>query len=222
MLQWVFERARQAKNISDVVVATDSREIEAAALDFGANVFRCQRPHTCGSDRAAEVARTLDAEIVVNVQGDQPFVRANDIELIVSELRTGSSKLVSAMVPLEHAEDLNDPDVVKVAVDRHGDALRFSRSPIPVGDDVATSQPEGVRVRKHLGLYGFLRTALLEFASLETRAGEVREGLEQLRAVEAGWRIRMLEVTSTFGSVDNASDLARARGHLLSGGALEE
>ena len=182
--------------------------------------------HASGTDRVAEAVRSVvDAEIVVNVQGDEPLLDPDDVDLAVSALLEDEDLPLSTLsVPLRSAEEMLSPSVVKVVCDGRGDALYFSRSPIPFvrgeGADLPSAAAEAVArglARKHVGLYVYRREALLRFASLPPAPLEVAEGLEQLRALHHGMRLRVVPREGESGpAVDTPEDLARVR-ELLAG-----
>jgi 3-deoxy-manno-octulosonate cytidylyltransferase (CMP-KDO synthetase) len=186
MLQRVWEGARRAKGLSRVVVATDDARIEAACRGFGAEVVLTSRDHPTGTDRLAEVARALDDDVVVNIQGDEPLIQGFVVDAALDALREDPEVAMSTVVHTARPVDLEDPNRVKVVMDRNGRALYFSRSPIPYLRD-----PEAPpRYWQHVGLYAYRRPFLLRFVALERTPAERAEGLEQLRALEHGFAIR--------------------------------
>jgi 3-deoxy-manno-octulosonate cytidylyltransferase (CMP-KDO synthetase) len=221
VLQWVFEGAKQARSVEEVLIATDSEEIAATARAFGATVFMTSTKHESGTDRVAEVAAAVPCDFVVNVQGDEPFVRGSDIDRLDEQLRFGAS-MATLLAPLEDEQEFADPSVVKVVVDSDNNALYFSRSPIPhrahARGSMQQAKAEAVTFR-HLGLYGYSRAALAAFGALAQGRLERLEGLEQLRALEAGWRIRLARVEPRFGGIDTLQDLEKARQYALGSGS---
>lgn len=210
MIAHVYERARQVPGIDRVLVATDDDRIAAAVRDFGGEVEMTSPHHPSGTDRIAEVAERIDSDVIINVQGDLPFLESDMVHRTV-ELMTADPELPMATVKaaIRDAHELNNPNVVKVVTDRDGYALYFSRSPIPCWRDGA---PSGVLAYRHIGLYGYRRDFLLRFARMQPTALELAEKLEQLRALESGYRIRVAEVTDGSGvEVDTPQDLERAR-----------
>jgi 3-deoxy-manno-octulosonate cytidylyltransferase (CMP-KDO synthetase) len=211
MIERVWERTRLAKNISRVVIATDDDRIVRAVRAFGAEAVMTRAEHRSGTERVAEVAATAaskDEEIFVNVQGDEPLIEPEAIDTAVEAIESDESVLVSTlMVPIAKPADIMDPNVVKVVFDFDGNALYFSRAPIPWVRD--REAPVHVQHMKHLGLYAFRRSALLDFPTLPLGDLERIEQLEQLRWMENGYKIRVVETPHDSVSVDVAEDVAR-------------
>ncbi len=226
MVQHVWERARRARTVDRVLVATDDERIAEAVRAFGGEVAMTSHRHLTGTDRLAEAARATDAEIVVNVQGDEPMLDWTFIDGAVAPLRAEVELPMSTVsLPLTDVEEMLSPAVVKVVTDARGDALYFSRSPIPfVRDavDVRASATQAVArglARKHVGIYAYRREALLRFATLAPAPLEQAEALEQLRALHHGMRIRVVPVEGRSGvAVDTPQDLERVRA-IMAGGA---
>lgn len=209
MIQHVYERARRARSVDRVLVATDDERVRAAVAGFGGEVVMTSRHHTSGTDRIAEAVATVDAEIVVNVQGDLPLLDPEMIDAAVAPLRDdGQLPLATLMTPIRATEEMRNPNVVKVVTDAKGYALYFSRSAIPYWRD---ANEDGVLGQRHLGLYVFRREFLLRFARLEPTRFEMAEKLEQLRALENGYRIKVVAVAAAAVEVDTAADLEKAR-----------
>ncbi len=215
MIQWVYERVQQARRVTEVYIATDAPEVEAVCRRFTANVVRTSPAHRSGTDRIAEVARTLDAEVIVNVQGDEPLIDPALVDRLAALAEDPALCMASAMTPLHCIEDVLNPNVVKVVSDAHGYALYFSRAPIPwLGNGTLSGTgalPEGFVVYKHIGIYLYRREALLAFAEMPPAPLEHIERLEQLRALANGWRIRMLETAYDSIGVDTPEDLEKVR-----------
>jgi 3-deoxy-manno-octulosonate cytidylyltransferase (CMP-KDO synthetase) len=208
IVQWVYEAAAACPDFDEVVVATDSDEIAARVRAFGGAVELTRSDHETGSDRVAEVAeRREDADVLVNVQGDQPFATPEMLSALIEPYVSGESPPMTTLAcPLTDEESWDDPNVVKVVCDRNDYALYFSRSPIPHrGED------EPVDGRHHLGLYAFTRETVLRFPSLEQTPLERRERLEQLRALEHGIPIRVCATDRAVLEVNTPEDLERAR-----------
>jgi 3-deoxy-manno-octulosonate cytidylyltransferase (CMP-KDO synthetase) len=210
MIQHVYERAAGIELVQRVLVATDDARIAAAVRDFGGEVAMTSAAHQSGTDRIAEVAQDLDAEIVVNVQGDLPFLEAPMMAAALTLMRADTTlPMATLKAAIHEPAELQNPNVVKVVTDRHGYALYFSRSPLPYWRGTAGEGPLGYR---HIGLYVYRRDFLLRFARLAPTPLEQAEKLEQLRALEWGFRIRVAETTDTVGiEVDTPADLERAR-----------
>jgi 3-deoxy-manno-octulosonate cytidylyltransferase (CMP-KDO synthetase) len=221
MIQHVHERVRRARRPDRVLVATDDERIAVVVRGFGGEVAMTSPDHATGTDRLAEAARATDAEIVINVQGDEPLLDPEDIDAAVDALARDPGLDISTLsLPLRDLEEMLSPSVVKVVCDARGEALYFSRSPIPFVRQDASADPRaaaaaavaGGLARKHVGIYVYRRAALLRFASLPPSALEVAEGLEQLRALQNGMRIRVVEREgAAFPAVDTAEDLERVR-----------
>jgi 3-deoxy-manno-octulosonate cytidylyltransferase (CMP-KDO synthetase) len=210
MIQHVYEGAAKAARAEEVVVATDDARIAEAVKRFGGTAVMTSPACRSGTDRAAEVARTREASVVVNVQGDEPLVRAEMIDQLAEFLeRHEAVPMASLMTPWRSSEDLANPNAVKVVTDRDGFALYFSRAPIPFERANAPTRQRADRHWKHLGIYGYQRRFLLQFPSLEPTPLERSEQLEQLRALEHGWRIKLLETAHDSIGVDTPEDLKR-------------
>ncbi len=206
MLQHVYERASQARYLSRLVVATDDERIRDASRSFGAPVVMTRPDHPSGTDRAAEAASTDPADIVVNIQGDEPLIDPAAIDAAALALLDDPDLPMASLKKLiDDPGELANPNVVKVVTNHFGDALYFSRCPIPFSRDGAA-----VRCFKHIGLYVYRRKFLLEFSSLPVGPLERAERLEQLRALENGYRIRMAETEYDSLGVDTPEDLERA------------
>jgi 3-deoxy-manno-octulosonate cytidylyltransferase (CMP-KDO synthetase) len=209
MIQRVVERAQQVRGIDRVLVATDDERIRAAVAGFGGAVVMTAPDHRTGTDRIAEVAAGLDADVIVNVQGDLPLLDPAMVEAAAAPLRNDAGlPMATVRTALRSRDELSNPNVVKVVTDREGYALYFSRSPLPFHRDGAGSSPLGY---KHIGLYVYRRDFLLSFARLAPTPLEQAEQLEQLRALEWGFRIKVSEVEAASIEVDTPADLDRVR-----------
>lgn len=207
MIRWVWERASAAELLDEVIVATPDEEIASVCASFGARAVLTAPEHPTGTDRVAEAAGGINADIVVNIQGDEPLIRAEDLDALVSAMRADAdAALGSLMFPLGDGEDASDPNLVKVVVGRDGCALYFSRSCIPYDRTGIHPARYG-----HIGVYAWRRDRLMAFAHLERGRLEEAESLEQLRALEAGWKIRMVMTDFRPVGVDTPEDLERAR-----------
>ncbi len=207
----VYERARAARRLERLVVATDDDRIVRAVEEFGGEAMLTSAGHPSGTDRLAEVARRLPADIYVNVQGDEPMLDPRDVDALVEGLEGDPAvDMATLCEPLDDPRAAADPNVVKVVCDEQGRALYFSRSAIPhlrregAPVDVAASAPW----RRHVGLYAYRSRFLQEFASWAPGALEGIEGLEQLRALERGRAIRVLAARGRYHGVDTPEDVA--------------
>ena len=208
MVAHVIRRAREAGCFDAVLVATDDTSIIAAAEAAGAEAVMTGEAAS-GTDRVAQVVRAVDAEIIVNVQGDEPAVPPANLSLLTAFLRSHPDAELATLALPASPEDLENPAVVKVVCDREGRALYFSRATIPY-----PRHPVPGIHRKHIGLYGFRRAALLRFASWPEEALERSEGLEQLRALAHGMSIHVLEAAGDSVAVDVPDDVPRAEAAL--------
>ena len=209
MVVRVCERAAAAGSISRVIVATDDDRILASVRDAGFDAVMTSDRHPTGTDRLAEVADSLDCDIVVNVQGDEPLIAPSTIDAAVRALAAAPDAVASTTCePIASPDDLASPNVVKVVVRADGRALYFSRAPIPHDRD-ATGSIAGAR--KHTGLYAYRRTFLGRFAAMPQSPLERAEQLEQLRILEAGFDIVVVECSEPSIGVDTEADLDRVR-----------
>jgi 3-deoxy-manno-octulosonate cytidylyltransferase (CMP-KDO synthetase) len=211
MIQHVYEGAAKAKGIDEVIVATDDERIVRTVIEFGGKAAMTNPACRSGTERVAEVARTRSASVIINVQGDEPLVQPDMLEPLAEFLSRHQAVPMASLMTRLRLEDRENPSVVKVVVDRDGFALYFSRSPIPYSRvTLATShQPLVVPLFKHLGLYGYQRHFLLQFPSLEPTPLEQVEQLEQLRVLEHGYRLKLLETAHDTIGVDTPADIGR-------------
>lgn len=208
MIQRVFERAKLAQRVDRVIVATDDERIVKAVEAFGGEARMTRAEHRTGTERVAEVAAREPGDVFVNVQGDEPLLDPNAIDAAVNALLDEPLASISTVAtPIKTPGDIMDPNVVKVVLDFDGNAIYFSRAPIPWVRD--TANKIHVNYWKHLGLYVFQRDALLEYPTLPQGELERIEQLEQLRWMENGWKIRVAEVEHDAVSVDVPEDVAR-------------
>lgn len=216
MIEHVYRRAAASPVIDAVVVATDDERVRAAVEGFGGLAWMTRADHANGSDRLAEVAAALSCELVVNVQGDEPLLVPEMIAEAVRPLVDDPSLPMATLCrAIDDPSDLTNPNVVKVVRDRRGFALYFSRSPIPFTRASGGLDPGGAR--KHIGLYVYRREFLLAFARLAPTPLEQAECLEQLRALEHGFRIMAAETSHDSVGVDTPDDLERVRGLVSAG-----
>src|SRR5258708_4767842 len=208
MIQRVYQRAKLAARVNRVIVATDDERIVKAVEAFGGEARMTRSEHRTGTERVAEVAAREQGDVFVNVQGDEPLLDPNAIDVAVNSLLEEPQASISTVAtPIKTPGDIMDPNVVKGVLGFDGNAIYFSRAPIPWGRDTASKIQ--VRHLKHLGLYVFQRDALLEYPTLPQGELERVEQLEQLRWMENGWKIRVAEVEHDAISVDVPKDVAR-------------
>jgi len=209
MLQHVWERASAARYLTDLVVATDDPRIRDAAAGFKARVMMTRADHRSGTDRAAEVASASNAEVIVNIQGDEPLIDPAAIDAAVlgvvnNEANDDSAQMCTLKKRIEREAEISDPNVVKVVTDAHDNAIYFSRSPIPFVRDAGDAV-----YFKHIGLYVYRRDFLLNYSDLPVGPLEKAEKLEQLRALENGHKIRVVETEYESLGVDTPEDWER-------------
>ena len=208
MIEHVYRRAAASPAVSRVIVATDDLRIATTVTGFGGAVKLTRVDHQTGTDRLAEVAASLDCDVVVNVQGDEPLLDSRAIAEAVAPLHDASISMTTLYRRIVNHAELTNPNVVKVVLDRAGFALYFSRAPIPHARDPRGGWPPFYR---HVGLYAYRRSALLVLASLEPTPLERAEALEQLRALEHGIRIKAVETAYDSIGVDTPEDLEQVR-----------
>lgn len=224
LIVWVAERARAASTISRTIVATDDPRIVDAVNAAGFDAVITRADHATGTDRIAEVAHNLRADIIVNVQGDEPLIDPATIDRAVQALIDDpTAQMSTTCEPISDAADIVNPSVVKVTIDEQGYANGFSRNPIPFPNQAVKlygsieAALEGdfallFSFRKHTGLYAYRRDFLLEFARWPQSENERKESLEQLRALDRGVKIKIIEAVSQSIGVDTMEDLERVRG----------
>jgi 3-deoxy-manno-octulosonate cytidylyltransferase (CMP-KDO synthetase) len=216
MIEHVYTRAQSARNVDAVIVATDDPRIADAVTNFGGAVRMTRSDHLTGTDRLAEVAAGLDCDLIVNVQGDEPLIEPHSIDAAIEPFRDEAGLMMStACTRINDNDTLIDPNVVKVVTDVRGFALYFSRSPIPYRRGIGGS---GSGPYKHLGLYVYRREFLRTIAALEPTPMERSESLEQLRVLENGFAIKVIETRHDSIGVDTPEDLEHVR-RLLTAGA---
>jgi 3-deoxy-manno-octulosonate cytidylyltransferase (CMP-KDO synthetase) len=210
LVQHVYEQAGRSK-ADHVIVATDDERIARAVREFGGPVAMTRPDHATGTDRVAEVARSLKAEVIINVQGDEPLVDPKHLDLLIKLMEPAAgAEMATLAVPVANDEEYHNPACVKVVCGNRGQALYFSRSPIPfVRDAQPDFKARPVVFYRHLGLYGFRRDFLLQVAAAPPHPLEQLEKLEQLRALAMGAQILVGVVDASFGGVDTPADYAR-------------
>ena len=209
MIQHVWQRARQCRQLDDVLIACDHADVLKAAQGFGAKAAMTDPNHPSGSDRIAEAVKNLDADIIVNIQSDEPFIDPATVDSLALLLKNDSQCQMGTVVKeITDDQDLANANVVKCVLDAAGYALYFSRAPIPYNRNAA--KPAGLKLYKHLGLYAYRKEFLLKYTSWPKSILESTEQLEQLRALEHGVRIKTVETKAESVAVDTPDDLKKA------------
>lgn len=221
MIQWVYERVCGAPFVKEVLVATDDIRIHKAVQNFGGNVVMTSRHHQTGTSRVIQAACAIPCDIVVNVQGDEPFMELSVIQATVKCLQKNDDAVVStAATPFLRREDIKNPNMVKVVLNRKNEALYFSRSCIPYMDKL----PRGKNMRsvalKHIGIYAYRKSFLQKLARLTPTPLEMLERLEQLRILEHGYKISVAKVSYNGMAVDAPEDLSKIKRFLKMKNAL--
>ena len=205
MIQRVYEQVSKATEIEQVIVATDDQRVYDAVVAFGGQAMMTRPDHLTGTDRLAEVAVThTEIDVIINVQGDEPLIDASVIDALAREFKEDSSLQMGTVGCPLLEEEYNEPSAVKVIVNRLGNAMYFSRSLIPYPRNAFVQPP-----LKHVGMYGYQRQFLLDYAKMEPTPAELTESLEQLRALENGYTIRVITTDQRFVGVDTREDLDR-------------
>jgi len=212
LIQHVYERSKLSKKVKEVIVATDDERIEKAVRAFGGNVIMTSREHLSGSDRVAEVAKGLSVDIIINVQGDEPLIQPELIDTLAGAFEHNDFQVATAKTPITNPRDLQNPNVVKVVCDKNGFALYFSRSPIPgTRDDISVKTQSKPIFFKHIGIYAYTREFITRFPNLSPTPLELQEGLEQLRILEHGYKIKVIDTEYSATGVDTPEDLEYLR-----------
>ncbi|MBF0254748.1 MAG: 3-deoxy-manno-octulosonate cytidylyltransferase [Candidatus Omnitrophica bacterium] len=212
VIQHVYEATRKARLLDEVIVACDDEEILSVVRGFGGKAVLTSKDHTTGTDRLAEVVNELDVSIVVNIQGDEPLVSPLTIDDLVALMQKEPETVMATVVKQSNdPAEFASPDVVKAVLDCEDHVLYFSRSPIP------TQLPRGGKYFKHIGLYAFTKEFLFTFKKMPPSDLERYERLEQLRALENGYRIKAIETNLETVGIDTAEDLEKARALLQKG-----
>jgi len=208
VIEWVYKGAMGSKLADGIYVVTDSERIKETVEKFGGSVLFRKKHYECGTDRIADAVKEMDVDIVINLQGDEPLVKGEILDELIKVMREETPKMATLARKIECEEELNNPNVVKVVCDKNGFALYFSRALIPFNatDSIAL---------KHIGIYAFTKNSILEFTSLPKGNLEEVERLEQLRALEAGWKIKVLLTTHRFIGIDTPEDLKRAEEFII-------
>jgi 3-deoxy-manno-octulosonate cytidylyltransferase (CMP-KDO synthetase) len=207
VIRMVYENVKGMGLFDDVIVVTDNDTIVEEIKSIKGTVIKSIHEHPSGSDRIAEAILNMEVDVVVNVQGDEPFVNKDPLEKLIGVFNDASVGVASVMQKLGPDEDINNPNFVKVVCDKNSNALYFSRSPIPYKRNLQSSLP----IYKHVGVYAFRKNALLAFTKWPMGVLEQTEMLEQLRYLENGVKIKMIETTSVSIGIDTPEDLEKAR-----------
>ena len=215
VLQRVYEQCLKVKNVDEVYIATDSLEIKEVCETFTNKVIITKSTHQSGTDRIGEAISSIDCDIVINIQGDEPFIEPSLIEALVNSFSNSDISMASAMSKINNVKDLHNSNVVKVVTDLHNNALFFSRSLLPFPRDVkeisiAKEVLEKGQFYRHIGIYGYRKDFLLKFVNMEQSYLEKVEKLEQLRALENGFKIKMIEANSSLIGIDTREDYEEA------------
>ena len=213
MIQHVWERVKQARMLDDIIVACDHEEVAEVALGFGAKVVMTSKSHVCGTDRIAEVINPLDVKIVVNIQADEPLIHPTMIDSLARALLEDNSvSMATIMKRIDDPALINDSNVVKVVTDKNNFALYFSRSVIPYA--AANSDVKDPQYFKHIGLYGYTKDFLFIYKNLPVSDLERSEKLEQLRVLEEGFKIKVIETMFDTIGIDTPDDLLKVEEYL--------
>lgn len=211
VIQHTWENAKKSKSIDDLIVATDDKRIYNIAKGFGANVVYTSIAHKSGSDRLTEVAASIDAKIIVNIQADEPLLVPSMIDDVAGAILKDKTLVMATLChKIDNAAQIQDPNVVKVVFDRNGLALYFSRSPIPYERMGSDDKLQIIDCYKHIGIYAYAKDFLFTFKSLPQSRLEKTEKLEQLRVLENGYKIKVIETKFDTIGIDTPEDLERA------------
>jgi 3-deoxy-manno-octulosonate cytidylyltransferase (CMP-KDO synthetase) len=213
MLQHVWERAKQALLLDELIIACDDERVAAVAKEFGASVVMTAKQHVCGTDRIAEVVNPLECKVVVNIQGDEPLLHPTMIDSVVRVLLDDPGLSMATLIKrIEDPAAIADPHVVKVVVDKNNFAMYFSRAPVPF--IAHSSDVKAPSYYKHIGLYGYTKDFLFTFKNLKPSNLERIEKLEQLRVLEEGYKIKVIETKYDTIGVDTPEDLTKLKDYL--------
>ena len=215
VIQRVYEQCLKVANIDAVYIATDSNEIKEVCNSFTGDVIITKSTHQSGTDRIGEAVAFIDCDIVINVQGDEPFIDPTLIEELVNSFENSEISMSSAMSKIDDVNDLQNSNVVKVTVDNQNNALYFSRSLIPFPRDhkellISNKELENFPVYRHIGIYGYRKEFLLDYIKMNQSYLEKVEKLEQLRALENGFKIKMIEAKHSLSGIDTQEDYEEA------------
>ncbi len=216
MIQHVWEKAKQSLVLDEVIIACDDEKVYSVACGFGAKAVMTAKGHASGTDRIAEVVNPMDVRVIINIQGDEPLINPTIIDNVARVLLEDKAvNMATVMKKIEDPHVINDPHVVKVVVDKNNFALYFSRAPIPFR--ASNSEVKDVVYYKHIGLYGYTKDFLFTFKNLAVSNLEKIEKLEQLRVIEEGYKIKVIETKYDTIGVDTPADLEKLKELLKQG-----
>ncbi|MFA5388656.1 MAG: 3-deoxy-manno-octulosonate cytidylyltransferase [Candidatus Omnitrophota bacterium] len=211
VIQHTWENAKKANTIDELIIATDDKRIYNIAKGFGANVVYTSSAHKSGSDRLTEVAASIDAKIIVNIQADEPLLHPSMIDDVSGAILKDRALVMATLChKITDVQEIQDPNVVKVVFDRNGYALYFSRSPVPYERMGSDDKLQVIDYYKHIGIYAYTKDFLFTFKSLPQSRLEKTEKLEQLRVLENGYKIKVIETKYDTIGIDTPEDLEKA------------
>ena len=215
VIERVYDQALKAKMPERVFIATDSEKVMGICNGFTQDVVMTSDDHISGTDRIAEAAKEIDTDVIINVQGDEPFIQPSIIDELISQFEDEELQMASVMCKITTREEYLNPNAVKVVTDRNNYALYFSRASIPYSRDEMERLPEvlpkEMKVYKHLGIYAYRKSFISKYSSLKPTYLETTEKLEQLRVLENGYKIKMIESLSASLGIDTLEDLEKAQ-----------
>ena len=218
VVQRVFEQCLQVENINEVYIATDSEEVFNSCKSFTNNIILTKSNHESGTDRIAEAIQNINCDNIINVQGDEPFIEPSLIEELVSTFETSQTDMISVMHKIKTIKELKNHNVVKVIINNNNEAIYFSRSIIPHHRDEWDTLinkhiniPEELNFYRHIGIYGYKKDFLIKYSNMEQTYLERLEKLEQLRVIENGYKIKMIETEEVSIGIDTIEDYENAK-----------
>ena len=217
VVQRVYQQCKKAQSIDEVYIATDSQKVKEVCSSFTNNIILTDKKHQSGTDRIAEAISDIDCDIIINVQGDEPFIEPSLIDKLANSFENSDTIMSSAMHKIQKVEELKSPNVVKVTIDKNSNALYFSRSIIPHHRDEWETLlnhhidiPVPLKFYRHLGIYGYTKDFLIKYSQMEQSYLERLEKLEQLRVLENGYKIKMIETNYNSIGIDTQEDYKMA------------
>ncbi len=213
MIQHIYERAKEASVLDEVIVATDDERIKKAVDSFGGKALLTSKEHTSGTERLTEVVFDMDVKVIVNIQGDEPLIHPSMINDVAYAILENQNIVMATLKQLiTDINEFNNPNVVKVITDKNNFAIYFSRSPLP--NILRKKEGLDIPIYKHVGIYAYTKDFLLTFKGLRSSKLELAESLEQLRAIENGYKIKVLETRHETISIDTQEDLDKVIDYL--------